>query len=97
MGASFRTVGQIENLAGCDNLTISPKLLDRLVADEGKLERKLFPDTDFSIESQAGIDEKTFRLQLNDDAMATEKIAEGIRQFALNQIQLERLILDTIL
>ena len=96
MGASFRNVGQIENLAGCDNLTISPELLDRLAADEGKLERKLFPDTDSSIESQVGIDEKTYRLQLNDDAMATEKIAEGIRQFALNQIQLERLILDMI-
>ena len=92
MGASFRTAGQIEHLAGCDNLTISPELLDQLAADEGVLERKLSPDVSSSIESQAGIDEKTFRWALNEDAMATEKLAEGIRSFAVNQVQLEDLI-----
>lgn len=93
MGASFRTAGQIEHLAGCDNLTISPELLDTLAADEGTLERKLSTEnTGEAIESQAGIDEKTFRWQLNEDAMATEKIAEGIRSFALHQVELEELI-----
>lgn len=93
MGASFRNVGQIENLAGCDNLTISPELLDQLAGDKGTLDRKLSADnTGAAIESQAGIDEKTFRWQLNEDAMATEKIAEGIRSFAMNQVQLEELI-----
>lgn len=93
MGASFRTAGQIEELAGCDNLTISPQLLDELAADEGNLERKLSTDnTGAAIESQAGIDEQTFRWQLNEDAMATEKIAEGIRSFAAHQVELEELI-----
>jgi transaldolase len=93
MGASFRTAGQIENLAGCDNLTISPDLLDQLAGDEGSLERKLSADsTGAAIESQAGIDEKNFRWKLNEDTMATEKLAEGIRSFALNQVELEELI-----
>lgn len=92
MGASFRSVEQIEELAGCDNLTISPDLLDTLATDDGVLDRKLFADEPPFPESQAGIDEKAFRWQLNDDAMATEKLAEGIRQFSLNQVQLERLI-----
>lgn len=93
MGASFRTAAQIEHLAGCDNLTISPDLLDQLAKDGGTLERKLAANsTGAAIESQAGIDEKAFRWQLNEDAMATEKLAEGIRNFALNQVQLEELI-----
>ncbi len=97
MGASFRTVGQIEELAGCDNLTISPQLMDQLAADEGELARKLSPGSVEPIELQAGIDEKRFRWELNEDAMATEKVAEGIRQFAVNQVQLETLMQEMIL
>ncbi|WP_337267304.1 transaldolase [Oryzifoliimicrobium ureilyticus] len=81
MGASFRSAGEIEALAGCDRLTISPSLLDELAKDEGKLERKLSPDTSAKIEPMK-IDEKTFRWMLNEDQMATEKLSEGIRTFA---------------
>ncbi|CAG0906615.1 unnamed protein product [Cyprideis torosa] len=97
MGASFRTIEQIEHLAGCDNLTISPELLDQLAVNEGLLQRRLSENnTGETITPQTGIDEKTFRWQLNEDAMATEKLAEGIRQFAINQVQLENLIQDMI-
>jgi transaldolase len=83
MGASFRNVGQVEALAGCDALTISPNLLEALSKDNGTLERQLEP-------SQAAndggermtLDERAFRWGLNEDAMATEKLAEGIRLFA---------------
>ena len=92
MGASFRSTGQIEELAGCDNLTISPNLLEALAADRGTLERKLRPDMDRSGTPAVATDEKQFRWQLNEDAMATEKLAEGIRSFAVNQCELEDLI-----
>lgn len=92
MGASFRNVGQIQELAGCDNLTISPDLLETLAVDQTKLERKLFPDVTRASGGPQQIDERGFRWQLNEDAMATEKLAEGIRNFALNQHQLEELI-----
>ncbi|OCI93046.1 transaldolase [Rhizobium sp. AC27/96] len=81
MGASFRNTGEIEALAGCDRLTISPNLLDELAADQGKLERKLSPENKGSVEKIA-VDEKTFRWMMNEDAMATEKLSEGIRAFA---------------
>ncbi len=81
MGASFRNTGEIEALAGCDRLTISPNLLDDLEKDTGTLVRKLSPET-VSAQPKLEIDEKTFRWMLNEDAMATEKIAEGIRAFA---------------
>ena len=81
MGASFRNTGEIEALAGCDRLTISPNLLDELAADQGKLERKLSPEPKGSVEKIA-VDEKTFRWMMNKDAMATEKLSEGIRAFA---------------
>ncbi|WP_037151774.1 transaldolase [Rhizobium freirei] len=81
MGASFRNTGEIEALAGCDRLTISPNLLDDLSKDEGKLERKLSPENKGSVEKIA-VDEKTFRWMMNEDAMATEKLSEGIRAFA---------------
>ncbi len=81
MGASFRNTGEIEALAGCDRLTISPNLLDELEKDTGTLARKLSPET-VSAQPKLDIDEKTFRWMLNEDAMATEKIAEGIRAFA---------------
>ncbi len=82
MGASFRNVGEIEALAGCDRLTISPQLLDELSKDEGKLERALSPDAPGHAPQRVAMDEKRFRWMLNDDAMATEKLAEGIRTFA---------------
>ncbi|WP_117195711.1 transaldolase [Rhizobium terrae] len=81
MGASFRNAGEIEALAGCDRLTISPALLDELDKDSGKLERKLSPET-FKAEPLRALDEKQFRWMLNEDAMATEKLSEGIRAFA---------------
>ena len=92
MGASFRSIGQIEELAGCDNLTVSPELLEVLAGDEGMLERKLFPDVAQAIDTPVLTDERSFRWQLNEDLMATEKLAEGIKSFATNQVQLEELI-----
>lgn len=88
MGASFRNIGEIEQLAGCDRLTISPNLLEELKKDEGKLERKLIPTTDVK-PAPAAITEATFRWAMNEDAMATEKLSEGIRNFAADQRKLE--------
>ncbi len=81
MGASFRNTGEIEALAGCDRLTIAPNLLDELSNDQGTLERKLSPET-IKPAPKLSVDEKTFRWMMNEDAMATEKLAEGIRAFA---------------
>lgn len=80
MGASFRNAGQIKALAGCDNLTIAPKLLDELASDQGPLVRVLSPDRASGV-ARRTMDEGTFRWELNADAMATEKLAEGIRNF----------------
>jgi transaldolase len=88
MGASFRNIGEIEQLAGCDRLTISPNLLDELKKDEGKLERKLIPTTNVK-PAPAAVTEATFRWAMNEDAMATEKLSEGIRNFAADQRKLE--------
>ncbi|AZF51980.1 Transaldolase [Pseudomonas sp. R4-34-07] len=90
MGASFRNLSQIEELAGCDRLTISPDLLEKLAADEGKLERKLAPGQ--AGEARVHMTEAQFRWESNEDAMATEKLAEGIRQFARDQEKLEALL-----
>ncbi|NHH81680.1 transaldolase [Burkholderia gladioli] len=93
MGASFRTVAQITELAGCDLLTINPELLQKLHESNDKLERKLSPDSAQDAPAErVAIDESAFRFQLNDDAMATEKLAEGIRAFAADAIKLEGLI-----
>ena len=92
MGASFRNTGQIEGLAGCDRLTISPGLMEELAADEGDLPRRLSPETANSSEEKCVPDEAVFRYDLNDDAMATEKLAEGIRNFVADQVRLEELI-----
>ena len=81
MGASFRNVGEIEALAGCDRLTIAPNLLDELDKAEGSLERKLSPEK-FEAVAPIKMDEKTFRWMLNEDQMATEKLSDGIRLFA---------------
>lgn len=90
MGASFRNIGQIEALAGCDRLTISPELLGELTNMQGPLERKLSPGR--ASEPRVSMDEVSFRWGLNEDAMATEKLAEGIRQFARDQEKLEALL-----
>jgi transaldolase len=80
MGASFRNTGQIKALAGCDRLTISPALLTELAADAGALPRVLSPDAVTGM-AKVSLDEKAFRWAMNEDAMATEKLAEGIRNF----------------
>ena len=90
MGASFRNLGQIEALAGCDRLTISPDLLQKLAEDDGQLSRQLQPGA--SGEPRQSLDEGAFRWALNEDAMATEKLAEGIRLFARDQEKLEALL-----
>ncbi|MGH6862097.1 MAG: transaldolase [Phyllobacterium sp.] len=81
MGASFRTIGEIEALAGCDCLTIAPVLLQQLEAARGHLERRLSPETAPAYK-RVPMDESRFRWSMNEDAMATEKLAEGIRLFA---------------
>ncbi|MFP5391384.1 MAG: transaldolase, partial [Gammaproteobacteria bacterium] len=92
MGASFRNTSQILELAGCDLLTISPELLQQLKDSEGPVERKLDKDApSVSIEKMA-LDEKTFRFMLNEDAMATEKLAEGIRAFCADSGKLKQMI-----
>lgn len=90
MGASFRNLSQIEHLAGCDRLTISPELLQRLSEDEAPLARALTAGGE--PEERQALDEPGFRWALNEDAMATEKLAEGIRQFARDQEKLESLL-----
>ena len=82
MGASFRSAAEIEALAGCDRLTISPNYLDELSKDQGELARRLTPGRDVNAPARMSLDEKSFRFLLNEDAMATEKLAEGIRLFA---------------
>jgi transaldolase len=93
MGASFRNQGEIEALAGCDRLTISPSLLESLGKDRGRLERKLSPETARrDAPPRMSLDEKTFRYLLNQDAMATEKLAEGIRFFGRDLTALRELV-----
>lgn len=91
MGASFRNIGQIEALCGCDRLTISPALLQQLASETGNL----LPAPQLqqaSDDSCLSLDESTFRWDHNEDAMATEKLAEGIRAFAADQRKLEALL-----
>jgi transaldolase len=93
MGASFRNKGEITELAGCDLLTISPGLLGELQAADEPLVKKLNADNAKSLKiDRIGSDEKTFRWLLNEDAMATEKTAEGIRNFAKDIVKLEKLV-----
>lgn len=94
MGASFRNTGQIEGLAGCDRLTISPALLEELDKDSGELPRQLSPERAGSEEPRPAPGEAAFRYDLNADAMATEKLAEGIRNFVADQVRLENLIIS---
>jgi transaldolase len=93
MGASFRNVGEIQELAGCDLLTISPELMGKLAESKEPLERKLDPAKAKSAEvKRLELDEKKFRYLVNDDAMATEKTAEGIRKFAADIVKLEKFV-----
>ena len=94
MGASFRNVGQITALAGCDLLTISPDLLAQLSASEAPLPRALDAQAARSLDLiPVNYDEATFRYALNEDAMGTEKLAEGIRAFAVDAGKLDALLL----
>ena len=97
MGASFRNKGEILELAGCDLLTISPDLLGELSESSESIDRKLDPEKakDAAIE-RIDLDEKSFRYQLNDDAMATEKLAEGIRKFAADIVKLQKLVQEKV-
>jgi len=93
MGASFRNVGQILELAGCDLLTISPELMKQLSESYDAVQRKLTPaDAKKAGLKPLALDEKKFRYLLNEDAMATEKTAEGIRKFAADIAKLEQLV-----
>ena len=95
MGASFRNKGEILELAGCDLLTIAPALLAELKASSEPIMRKLDPTRAAAADlHKVSFDEKTFRFALNEDAMATEKTAEGIRLFSADIVKLEQLILQ---
>ena len=92
MGASFRNTGEIEALAGCDKLTISPQFLQALSEDQGTLEQQLTA-TQASAEDKWGeLDQAQFRWAMNQDAMASEKLAEGIRNFTIDLVKLEELL-----
>jgi len=92
MGASFRNLGEIEALAGCDYLTIGPNYLEELRNDNAELKQALSADNTGEAQEKLSLDEKTFRWMHNQDAMATEKLAQGIRAFAVDQVKLEDLI-----
>lgn len=93
MGASFRNADEIRQLAGCDRLTISPALLDELSASTDKIELKLDATKSATMDiAKVDMDEKTFRWMINEDPMATEKLAEGIRNFANDIVKLEEIV-----
>ncbi len=97
MGASFRNLNQIVRLAGCDLLTISPELLEQLEQSEGTVDRKLDPINATAIkEERLHLDEKAFRWMHNEDAMATEKLAEGIRKFNSDARHLQEYALSQV-
>ena len=92
MGASFRNAGEIEALAGCDYLTIGPNYLEELRNDKGDLVQQLSTQETGAAQAKLSLDEGAFRWMQNEDAMATEKLAQGIRSFAADQVKLEQLI-----
>jgi len=92
MGASFRNAQEITELAGCDRLTIAPALLKELSEMQGELPQKLSKDFIGKAEPKLSLDEKAFRWMMNEDAMATEKLAEGIRGFAADLVKLEGIV-----
>lgn len=95
MGASFRNTGEIEALAGCDRLTISPALLEQLEKDEAPLVRQL-DSSQKSDDARISLPEAQFRWQLNEDAMATEKLSEGVRKFHADYLVLRKLLAERI-
>lgn len=95
MGASFRNKGEIIELVGCDLLTIAPSLLQELQSSNEPITRKLSPNNSSDLEKM-DVDEKTFRWLMNEDAMATEKTADGIRRFAADTVELEKMIAGLI-
>ena len=92
MGASFRNIEQIRQLAGCDLLTIAPDLLSQLQTASEPITRMLQPQQAASINKPAALAEADFLWQLNEDVMASDKLAEGIRKFAADQRKLEQLL-----
>jgi transaldolase len=92
MGASFRNVGEIEALSGCDYLTIGPNYLEELRQDDSKLEKSLSADNTGEPQQKLSLTETDFRWMMNEDAMATEKLAQGIRGFAADQEKLVALV-----
>ena len=92
MGASFRNSDQIRQLAGCDRLTISPALMQELADSDDVLDRILDPESTMSSDAKTTLTEENFRWRHNQDAMATEKLAEGIRLFAVDQVKLEEVL-----
>ena len=92
MGASFRSLGEIEALAGCDRLTISPQFLQELDQDHGELKRVLSPNQNGDAIAKSIETETSFRFSINQDAMSSDKLAEGIRGFVKDQINLENLL-----
>ncbi|RDE08468.1 transaldolase [Pelagibacterium lacus] len=95
MGASFRNVGEIAALAGCDRLTIAPALLEELDGQEGELVRRLAPENAEPV-APIAMDEKRFRWELNEDPMATEKLADGIRLFAKDLRALRQMVQERL-
>ena len=97
MGASFRRVEQIAGLAGCDLLTIAPDLLDKMEGTPGEMQRRLSVEAaKASVATKIAMDEKTFRWMHNEDAMATDKLAEGIRKFYVDARKLEEYVLALV-
>lgn len=92
MGASFRNIGEIQELAGCDRLTIAPALMQELEDSSEELPTKLSASTAMSEQGRLSLTESEFRWMMNEDEMATEKLAQGIRSFAADQIKLEKLL-----
>ena len=95
MGASFRNIGEILALAGCDRLTIAPNLLEELDAMQGDLPRRL-NGADKVVAPPSRMSEAQFRFELNEDAMATEKLSEGIRGFVVDQVKLEKVLAEKL-
>ena len=92
MGASFRKVDQVLALAGCDLLTIAPDLLEKLAAAKGEVTRRLSPqDAERSNIDRIALDEKAYRWMHNEDAMAVEKLSDGIRRFDADARKLQKL------
>ena len=96
MGASFRSAGEVEALAGCDRLTISPTIMEEMSKDNGTLERKLSPEKPGTPPALPATDERSFRWAMNEDAMATEKLSEGIRTFNADLLKLRATIAEKL-